>query len=132
MFFEARSDGELGMETVAKNVLTRHKKGYRGASTLCEVVYTKHQYSYIWDNVPDIITKAELPLYNKVLAYSQQLYLLYSNGMLDKEFFKIGECGDGATHYHRWDISPRWSDPDVGSMTQTCGRVGSHIFFVGR
>lgn len=131
MFFEARSDGELGMEAVAKNVLTRHRIGYRGASSVCDVVRARHQYSYLWDDVPDVVVRSELPLYNKVLLFAMELYTLYSGGELPSDYLSVGTCPEGATHYHRWDVKPRWADRKAGSMIKTCGRIGSHIFYVG-
>lgn len=130
MFFEARSDGELGMETVAKNVLTRLKNKHRGATTICGVVYSKAQYSYIWDDVPDVILKVELPLYNKVLSFAYQLYYLYESGQLPDDYLAVGHCDDGATHYHRFDITPSWAGAR-GTMSQYCGRFGSHVFYRG-
>lgn len=131
MFFEARSDGELGMEAVAKNVLTRTKLGYRGASSVCDVVRARYQYSYLWDDVPDVVVRYELSLYNKVLLFAMELYTLYSKGELPLDYLSVGDCLGGATHYHRWDVKPGWADPESGSMTKTCGREGSHIFYVG-
>lgn len=118
------------MLAVAMNVLKRFQIGFRGATNLCEVVYSPYQYSFLWDGVSHTIKQRELALYNKVYGYAERLVVLAAIEELPP--YSIGSCVGGATHYHRYDISPDWAHPVYGSMTKTCGRIGAHIFYIGK
>lgn len=119
-----------GMKAVAYNIIKRQSIGFRRAVNICDVVYSPWQYSYLWDSIPDVVKREELPVYNEAYRMAYKLVLAHAVGELPE--YSIGECEGGATHYHRWDVSPSWSDPKTGSMTQYCGRIGNHLFFNGR
>lgn len=119
-----------GMQAVAYNIIKRQSIGFRRAVDICDVVYSPWQYSYLWDSIPDVVNRSELHVYNE--AYRMAEYLILSHSVDKLPEYNVGECEGGATHYHRWDVSPSWSDPKTGSMTQYCGRIGNHLFFNGR
>lgn len=125
MFFEARSDGELGMTDVAYNVLKRVDIKYRGAVTVCDVTNFPYQYSWMWDDVPDVVLESEIKVMFRAYRIAEALIELYGTNQLP--FYKIGECEWGSTHYHHKSIYPRWAD----SMTKVCGLSGSHIHYIG-
>lgn len=118
------------MLAVAFSIFKRFEEGYRGASNLCEVVYSPDQYSFLWDGVSHTVRESERKLYNKVYDVAYRLVALAAIGELPD--YRIGECRGGANHYHRYDITPYWSHPENGSMRRVCGRVGSHIFYSSR
>lgn len=129
MFFEARDQGDAGMVYVAMNVLNRTRIQHRGASTICEVVYSPAQYSYLWDDVPDVVVKSEWKIAMKVHEMAFELATLYYSNSLPE--YTLGDCRNGTTHYHRYDIDADWVGPN-GSMEVNCGRYGDHVFYVGR
>lgn len=126
MFFEARSDGELGMTDVAYNVLKRVDIKYRGAVTVCDVTGFPHQYSWMWDNVPDVVLSEEMHTMFKAYRIAESLVLLY--GVNELPFHQIGECEGGSTHYHHKDIYPFWAT----NMDKVCGLSGSHVHYIGK
>lgn len=128
MFFESRDQGEIGMIDVAMNVFKRVDIKYRNARSICDVVYSVDQYSYLWDDVPDVVLKEEWYTALATHAMAFELTSLYYNNSLPD--YSIGRCDGGATHYHKYDILPDWAGPN-GSMTTKCGRRGSHIFYIG-
>lgn len=117
------------MLAVAMNIFKRWEIGYKGADNICEVVNSPYQYSYLWDGKSHVVLKQELELYNEVYNAAYDLVRLAAVGQLPD--YSIGHCEGGATHYHKYDISPRWADPSYGSMREICGRVGKHIFYNG-
>lgn len=130
MFFEARSEGRSGMEAVATVALSRLDKNHRGAKTLCDVIYTPWQFSYLWDGVTHVVHPVEEDLYEEVYKMAEEIVSAASVG--EFEYSQIGECASPPTHYHTYNIHPTWSRPVTGSMTLKCGRVGKHVFFIGK
>ena len=126
MFFEARSEGRAGRLAVAMNILKRMELNWRGAYTVCEVVHSPKQYSYLWDGYQHVVLKQELATYNRVYKEAEAILLLQLSGNLP--VYKIGDCTGGATHYHRYDVRPSWSR----KMNKVCGRIGKHIFYNGK
>lgn len=125
MFFEARGEGLEGMVDVGRNILLRKELGWRGASTVCEVVHTPWQYSYLWDGSSLEVRRQELRVYYEAILLAEEI--------LSAESLPpwTPECPRGATHYHTTDSSPSWSHPEKGSMRKVCGVRGNHIFYVG-
>lgn len=125
MFFEARSEGSLGMKLVADNVFKRLSIRYRGADTVCDVITFPGQYSWLWDDVPDVVLYEEMSIMWQAYRTAEQYILDYASG--EYEYEQLGECLDGATHYHKNTIVPYW----VPSMKKVCGAYKQHIFYVG-
>ena len=126
MFFEARGEEYAGYYAVGRNILKRLETSYRGAENTCEVIHTPSQYSYLWDDIPDVVMRKELHLYNEITKLAEKLILQYATSSLPE--YEIGECKGGATHYHSTTIKdPYWTD----SMDQYCGKIGKHKFYIG-
>ena len=128
MFFESRDQGNIGMIDVAMNIFKRVSINYRKAESICEVVNSPAQYSYLWDDVPDVVLMEELSLFMRVHVMASEMVVLFYNQKLPE--YSIGICKGGTTHYHRYDILPDWAGPN-GSMHTKCGRRGDHIFYIG-
>lgn len=126
MFFEARSNGTPGMLLVMRNSLARLDINYRGATNICEVVNAPAQYSWLWDNVPDVVLDSEISIMFEVYRIAEQAVVEYATG--DLVLPKTGTCSKPATHYHRYDITPYWA----ASMDEHCGRYKDHVFYVGK
>lgn len=125
MFFEARGEGSAGMRAVGRNILKRLSINYRGANTVCDVVYTPRQYSYLWDKVPDVVKPEEVSIFCTAVTMAERMIVEYSTNTLPE--YHVGTCEGGATHYHTTKISPSWSK----TMRETCGVIGNHIFYNG-
>lgn len=126
MFFEARDQGEMGMKDVAHNVLKRLSINHRGAETVCDVVYSYKQYSWMWDSIPDVAMDSELDELFLAYEIAKELITLYSQDKLNIP--AIGTCENGATHYHATWTKPWWAP----HMDQVCGIKGGHIFYIGK
>jgi spore germination cell wall hydrolase CwlJ-like protein len=119
IYFEARSEPEMGKIAVAQVVLNRVKNPAY-PDTICDVVYQnsdqRHacQFSFTCDGKPESITEQAawadaMALAKKILADEKTLYLA-----------DIG----AATHYHANYVRPDWAD----DMKRT-QKVGTHVFY---
>jgi len=117
IYFEARSESELGQKAIAKVIMNRVKNP-AFPKTVCGVVYqnakkgSNCQFSFACDGLAD----QPKPGY----AW-EQAKRIASEAM-------AGELGitqiKGATHYHADYVNPRWS-----SMLKRLGKIGRHIFY---
>lgn len=117
------------MEAVASVALNRLDKKWRGAETLCGVIYTPWQFSYLWDGVTHVVKPEEKELYEEVFQWAKEIVSLAAVG--EYELGHIGECEAPPTHYHTYRTKVGWSNPVTGSMSQRCGQIGKHVFFIG-
>jgi spore germination cell wall hydrolase CwlJ-like protein len=109
LYYEARNQSEEGIQKVGFTVMNRVNSGGRWPSTICGVVYQKHQFSWTDEsNLPNIDKK----VYCRMVAIANKV-------MTSNYNFK-------ANHYHTLQVSPRWDRKMIKVNT-----VGNHVFFKG-
>jgi spore germination cell wall hydrolase CwlJ-like protein len=117
VYFEARTESELGQLAVAKVILNRVKDpGY--PKTICGVVYqgSDHrnscQFSFACDGLPDDVTNQTAWAESKHVA---------QKALAGDETLRIMSA---ATHYHADYVRPRWS-----YQMKRLIKIGRHIFY---
>ena len=125
IYHEARNQDTLGKIAVGLVTLNRVKDS-RFPDTVCEVVFDsqmginnqpkrhKCQFSWYCDGRSDRIH--EQGAYEEIITLLSAIYFLSSNPVLD--------LTKGATHYHTYRVSPRWS-AKLEKITQ----IDDHIFY---
>lgn len=119
IYFEARSESEIGRLAVAKVILNRVQSPFY-PDTICDVVYQNAekrnacQFSFACDGLSD------RPRHAKAWQRAKTLASRAIAG--DGEVHAIAT----ATHYHADYVSPKWS----GAMTRLV-KIGRHIFYSG-
>jgi len=117
VYFEARSETELGQLAVAKVILNRVKNPDY-PKTICGVVYqgsgsrNSCQFSFACDGLPDDVKSAS------AWAHSKRVAQRALAG--DSQVAAIGS----ATNYHADYVSPKWAK----SMKRLI-KIGRHIFY---
>jgi spore germination cell wall hydrolase CwlJ-like protein len=117
IYFEARSETELGQLAVAKVILNRVKDP-EYPNTICGVVYqgsgrrNSCQFSFACDGLPDDVRSASAWSNSKRIAQKA----LAGNS-------KVGAIGM-ATNYHADYVRPKWAK----SMKRLI-KIGRHIFY---
>jgi spore germination cell wall hydrolase CwlJ-like protein len=125
MYFEARSQGVLGM--LAIGVVIRNRVKHHGyPSTVCKVIkqgrlsdgqlrLNQCQFSYFCDGKPEIPTDPEAWTTARSLAKI----------VLDSHLMLQGL--ENATHYHATTVHPPWAE-----RFRPCKQIGGHIFYASR
>jgi spore germination cell wall hydrolase CwlJ-like protein len=117
VYFEARSETELGQLAVAKVILNRTRDP-NYPKTICGVVYqgsdrrNSCQFSFACDGLPDDVKSAA--------AWSRSKKIAQRALEGDRSVKVMG----AATHYHADYVSPKWSR----SMKRLI-KIGRHIFY---
>ena len=117
IYFEARSESELGQLAVARVILNRVKDP-NYPNTICGVVYqgsnrrNSCQFSFACDGLPDDVKQPGAWANSKRLA---------QKAMSDSKGTKIMST---ATNYHADYVRPKWA----GSMKRIV-KIGRHIFY---
>lgn len=117
VYFEARSESELGQLAVAKVILNRVRDPSY-PNTICGVVYqgsdrrNSCQFSFACDGLPDDVK------YPGAWAQSKRI----AQRALDGD--KMVKVMSAATHYHADYVSPKWSR----SMKRLI-KIGRHVFY---
>ncbi|MGB3142366.1 MAG: cell wall hydrolase [Aestuariivirga sp.] len=117
IYFEARSESELGQLAVARVILNRVKDPAY-PNTICGVVYqgsnrrNSCQFSFACDGLPDDVRQPGAWANSKRLA---------QKAMSDSKGTKIMST---ATNYHADYVRPKWA----GSMKRIV-KIGRHIFY---
>jgi spore germination cell wall hydrolase CwlJ-like protein len=117
IYFEARSESELGQIAVAKVVLNRVKDS-QYPNTICGVVYqgsgrrNSCQFSFACDGLPDDVKSAS--------AWSQAKRLAKKTIAGDAKVAALTT----ATNYHADYVKPKWAK----SMKRLV-KIGRHIFY---
>ncbi len=120
VYFEARSESDLGQLAVAKVVLNRVKNP-DFPKTICGVVYqgsgsrNSCQFSFACDGLPDDVKSPEAWAHAKDIAQRA-----ISN---DPAIAMLGS----AVNYHADYVTPRWSH-----TMRRLTRIGHHIFYAYR
>jgi spore germination cell wall hydrolase CwlJ-like protein len=118
IYFEARSESEMGQMAVAKVIINRTKDA-NYPKTICGVVYqgsqrrNSCQFSFACDGLPDDVKSPTS------WAQSKRIAQKAINGDL-----KMGKAMSEATNYHADYVKPRWAK----SMRKLV-KIGSHIFY---
>lgn len=116
VYYEARGEGQAGMQAVAQVVLNRARHG-AFPQTVCGVVYqgagrrTGCQFSFVCNG--------SLNGRREGAAWERSRRVA-ANALSGHVYAPVGN----ATHFHTTAVNPRWS----GSLTRVT-QVGSHIFY---
>lgn len=113
IYFEARGESLAGRKAVGQVTINRAKDG-RFPNTLCEVVKQKHQFSWYWDRIPDVIKQPS------VYEQCEQLAIALYDGYYRSSI--MPDVTSGATHFHARRIKVRWRN-----MTLVT-RIDNHVF----
>jgi len=120
LYFEARSEGPVGMLAVA-NVILQRVKSPKFPNHVCSVVHD----GYMWGNVPvrDACAfsywcdgKSDKVPDNAIKLEIEYLVILALEGA-------TVSAVEGATHYHAWYVNPGWKG--------FIARIGNHLFYKG-
>lgn len=119
VYFEARSESELGQLAVAKVILNRvNSKRY--PNNICDVVYqgserrNSCQFSFACDG------QADKPRYGKAWRHAK---LVAKRALAGDDRLNVIAT---AMHYHADYVKPKWA----GAMSRLI-KIGSHIFYRG-
>lgn len=107
LYFEGRFEPYTGLEAIAATVLNRQEKKY--APTICAVVYQPFQYSWTSDRAKRLVKPPE--------NFLQMAASFIQNRDILEDMYPV-------THFHRYDIKPKWS-----SMLHYRGTYGLHRFY---
>ncbi len=120
VYFEARSESELGQMAVAKVILNRVKSP-KYPKTICGVVYqgtqrrNSCQFSFACDGQPDDVKQPA--------SWAQAKYIAKKALAGDpKVEAKLG----GALNYHADYVTPKWA-----KHMRKAIKIGTHIFYTG-
>jgi spore germination cell wall hydrolase CwlJ-like protein len=118
VYFEARSESELGQMAVAKVIINRtHTDGY--PRTICGVVYqgsgsrNSCQFSFACDGLPDDVKQPA------AWAQSKRIAQKAMSGNAN-----LGQAMGLATNYHADYVKPKWS-----KTMRRLIQIGHHIFY---
>ena len=120
VYFEARSESELGQMAVAKVILNRVRDPNYPKS-ICGVVYqgttrrNSCQFSFACDGLPDDVRSAE------AWARSKRVAQKAISGDT-----KLGKGMNAATNYHADYVQPKWA-----KAMRKIVKIGTHIFYEG-
>jgi spore germination cell wall hydrolase CwlJ-like protein len=118
VYFEARSESELGQMAVAKVILNRTKtEGF--PKSICGVVYqgsnqrNSCQFSFACDGLPDDVRQPS--------AWAQSRRIAQKAIAGESQ---MGKLMNGATNYHADYVKPKWS-----KTMRRLVKIGRHIFY---
>lgn len=120
IYFEARSESELGQRAVAQVVINRVKNPAY-PDDVCGVVYQNQswrnacQFTFACDKAKDVVTSPE------AWATARRIAREYASGTAWED-----ELG-AATHYHARHVTPSWA-----SLMNRTGEIGHHVFYITR
>lgn len=114
-YYEARNQHDMGAIAVMYVAINRAKSNhpiFKQQSTLKEVVYKKHQFSYLWDgSVKKGMSDKKQVDRMMVLGYD------VLNGLVDSPV-------EDSLYYHTTQVQPNWSQHYAYTVT-----VGDHKFY---
>lgn len=113
-YHEARSGSDMEIIAILNTVMNRvNSKHY--PNDICEVIKQKWQYSWVGDNISDVMSDKESV--NRI-AHIVDTYLL------NKDIFI--SLSEGVDHYHHISVAPDWSKSP--RMIEV-GIIGEHVFY---
>lgn len=123
IYGEARGERREGMEAVACVVINRvkvalaHGGKYWWGNDVSSVCLKKMQFSCWNENDPNSRVLERNLSGDIVYLLCEQIARNAIKGILEDKT-------NGATHYHTWNIKPKWAENKVPSAT-----IGHHIFY---
>jgi len=115
IYFEARSENDIGKKAVALVTLNR-LKGDEYPNTLCKIVHQRNRYNcqFSWacqktPKVHDVYT------YIKCRNIAKHVILNHE---------AMHDVTKGATNFHQTGISPKWANPRKRTVA-----IGRHVFY---
>lgn len=147
-YYEARSDGAMGMAMAIQSLINRAKKNFGGfGRTLCDQAHARkkgsryHQYSYMNNprtrSAPTPIAETDKRAWQMAqgLAWAattdthfMRTHGTDATGLKDTitvlGFLQSTPCGQAFDHYHTTGVNPRWNR----NMHFSC-QIGSHVLF---
>jgi spore germination cell wall hydrolase CwlJ-like protein len=120
VYFEARSESDLGQLAVAKVILNRAKNP-NFPKSICGVVYqgsqrrNSCQFSFACDGLPDDVRQPAAWAHAKSIA---------QRAMSGEA--KMGSAMGSATNYHADYVKPKWS-----KTMRRLVKIGRHVFYAG-
>lgn len=114
-YHEARSSTDMDQIAASFVALNRMKANYRGANSICEVVWHWKQFSWTHDG------KSDIPRNQTAWVRAQNLAFLVYNA----KRFKLKDPTRGKLHYVRHDIVDRvwWAKNATEHQ-----RIGAHVY----
>ncbi len=112
-YFEARGEGEGGINRVNDVVLNRASNKSRYPDGVCQVITEPKQFSWYTDGKDHAIK--DWSAYNSIYNLSYNRYVYRLAGVLP-------DLTNGATHYHAESVSPKWKWAFLGQF-------GHHLFY---
>jgi spore germination cell wall hydrolase CwlJ-like protein len=112
-YFEARGEGDGGIDRVNDVVLNRAADMARYPDGPCQVITERGQFSWYSDGKDHGIK--DMVSYNHIYTRSYNKYLYRKAGI-------VPDLTNGATHYHAESVSPKWKWAFLG-------RFGHHLFY---
>ncbi len=118
VYFEARSETEMGQIAVAKVIMNRVKDP-NYPNTICGVVYqgsqrrNSCQFSFACDGMPDDVKNPA------AWAQSKKIASKVINGD-----YRMVDAMNGATNYHADYVKPKWA-----KHMKKIVKIGNHIFY---
>lgn len=116
-YFEARSESNSGVEAVMHTVMNRveHK---RWGSSVLDVVFEPHQFSFVLDGSLDKGMKSQLQ-WNRMLRIASKVLHERSDPLYSckEDYCKV-------THYHNTKVTPKWRD-----SFNFVSKIGNHLFY---
>lgn len=109
LYFEARGESPLHQYMVADTIINR-VESKRFPDTICGVVKQKHQFSFFWDGIPEVI--------NDSTAWNNSILMAVHRLEVKAQVTK-------ACHYAVSSISNHWTKAFKGSTH------GTHTFYTG-
>lgn len=117
VYHEARGSTLLDKIGTAFVAMNRLDKNYRGAETVCEVVWQRKQFSWTHDG------KSDIPKESAPWRESQMLaFMVWKSSNFD-----LNDHTEGSTHYVRYDIFDKVSWTKNAKSTV---QYGYHIYMV--
>lgn len=108
VYFEARGESIMDQTYVANVTMNRvHDKENRWPKTACGVVFEPYQFSWTLDK-DNLITAAK-----EKIESSKDKQELWKQIVETSAYVMTGVINDqtnGANHYHRRDVHPKWSN----------------------
>jgi spore germination cell wall hydrolase CwlJ-like protein len=115
IYFEARSEKDIGKKAVALVTLNRLKDD-EYPNTICKIVHQRNRYkcqfSWTCQKTPKV---RDLYTYSKCHKIAKQVILNHE---------VMHDVTKGATNFHRRDIRPEWANPRKRTVA-----IGKHVFY---
>lgn len=112
IYYEARSEEEVGQLAVALTTLNRYKSD-KYPDNICRVIHQKRQFSWVAGYKRPDESEVDLTAWRKALKIARKA-------------IRANDITNGATHYHHVAVKPQWS---LSPQFKRLKRVGKHVFY---